>query len=685
MAKLVLDIVTFSGICLLLAWIILFNRSTTDFLFLFTSEGVFSVISILGDLICYVGIAIWYLSIRKGNIPLYFRFVLGGIFFFALTDLYYYYVLYHHIYIVDSSVDFSYLMTLLLVAFGGLLAMRFDKTNFINSNELYSNTGRRSKELITLLCPIIAIIVQGFILAEFLMFISLIVIYIALDSYFESSIKNKDLLKRELQINNELECIIADRTQKLSETNMELHKKNKELSYLSNVDTLTQLYNRRYFLKTLDISIAKLDSDQTISLFYMDLDRFKLINDTYGHQMGDQVLIEISNRLARSTCENSTVARMGGDEFVFAYIGLLDHNSAIEMAKKLISTCSEEIIIDDYVFNPGLCIGVSIYPHDAQTADLLMKNADISLYHAKSQGTNKFAMFDFSINKRTQKRNEIELFLQKGDFFKDLKLFYQPQFSIPDGKLIGMEALIRWISNKNKIMTPVEFIQIAEETDQINEIGIWVLKEAVEQIIDWNTTYGQNLKMGINISPKQLDSTNLFKALNDVTQESRFDPQWLDIEITENIAMDSEYRLSQIFNLFKSIGMSVSVDDFGTGYSSISYLKHYTFDRLKIAKPLIDSMVTNQAGKQIVQAIILLAKTIGINTIAEGVETQEQLDVLTELGCEQIQGFLLGKPMPADEFEALFLSTQGEAFQSLGTTNTHLANFSLVPGQVPNI
>lgn len=204
-------------------------------------------------------------------------------------------------------------------------------------------------------------------------------------------------------------------------------------------------------------------------------------------------------------------------------------------------------------------------------------------------------------------------------------------------------------------MTPAEFIQVAEETDNINEIGIWVLKKAVLQITDWNTRYNQNLKMGINISPKQLNSNNLLDELNQLKQNNAFNPKWLDIEITESITMDGEYRMSQIFNLFKSIGMSISIDGFGTEYTSISYLKHCTIDRIKIAKPLIDSIVTSVKGRQIVQAIVLLAKTIGLRTIAEGVETKEQLDVLAELGCEEIQGFYLGRPVPGEEFEALFL------------------------------
>lgn len=654
-AKLLLDIVIFSLAAILVVWIVFFNWSNEIFSIL-TVDGLFSVVSIMLDILVYIGIVIWYLSIRDGKIPLFVRFISGGIFLFALTDLYYYYMAYNDVYAANTLIDIIYIAMLLSISIGGLLYLYLFKKDPLTPLDLSSNVGHRSKELFILFCPFFVVLMKGFVLSEFLIFIVLTVVYIALNSYIQSTIKTEELLKKELQLNTELESIIAERTQKLHEANIELISKNEELSYLSNTDTLTNLYNRRYFLITLEENIANLQPNQTITLFYMDLDRFKLINDTYGHSIGDRVLVEISHRLDKATCHNTTIARMGGDEFVLSYTGFSNGDAATEMAKTIIANCSEEILINGYFFYPALCIGISIYPNDAQSAETLMKNADIALYHAKSLGLNKFAVYNALIHDKTKKRNEIELFLRQNDFYKDLRLFYQPQFSIPDGKLTGVEALIRWISTEDEIMTPEEFIRIAEETDHINEIGIWVLKNAVKQITEWNTRYHQNLKMGINISPKQLNSTHLLTELNQLAQSSSFDPKWLDIEITESIAMDGEYRMSQIFNLFKSIGMSVSIDDFGTGYSSISYLKHYTIDRIKIAKPLIDSIVVNTMSKQIVRAIIILAETIGIHTIAEGVETKEQLDVLAELGCEQIQGFYLGRPVPGDEFEASFLN-----------------------------
>lgn len=659
-AKLLLDTVVFSYASILLAWIVFFDRSNAIFSFL-TFEGFTSFISILIDLMIYVGIVVWYLSIRTGKIPLYVRLISGGIFFYTLCDLYYYYIAYNNLYLVNSVVDALYMSSLLLVAAGGILELYRNETALIEANLLYNNVGRRSKDVLILLCPILIFFTRGFVLAEVLMFIALFIIYVGLNAYFQAAINNEAMLKKELQLNHELETIVADRTQQLLSANMELHQKNQELHQLSSTDTLTKLFNRRYFLEDLENNIAALTEDETITLFYMDLDRFKMINDTYGHQMGDAVLVEISNRLTQTNHENATIARIGGDEFVFTITGLAGRAAAIDLAKNIIAACSREIHVGDYVFYPALCIGISIYPDDAENAETLIKHADLSLYHAKSRGINKFSMYNALLREKNQRRNEIELFLRKSDFFDNLRLYYQPQFSIPDEKLIGVEALIRWISEDNKIMTPAEFIQVAEETDHINEIGLWVMQEAINQITRWNSTYHQELRMGINISPKQLGSKQLVKELKTLSENRHFNPNWLDIEITENIAMDSEYRFSQVFNLFKSFGFSVSIDDFGTGYSSISYFKTYTFDRIKIAKPLIDSIVSSITSKQIVRAIILLAKTIGIRTIAEGVESRDQIEVLNELDCDQIQGFVLGKPMPANKFETTFLKPQPKA------------------------
>ena len=654
LAKLVLDVIIFSLGAILVIWIVFFNRSF-EILSLLTVEGFFSAISITLDLLVYTGIVVWYLSIRSGKILMYMRLMSGGLFFFTLSDFYYYYTAYNNNYTPDSFSDVAYISTLLIISIGGLLYLYRYNQDTIVTLEFSTNIGKRSKELLIPACFVLVMLTKGFDLTEFLIFTTLFVVYLASNAYIQSTVKTAELLKKEMELNTELESLVSERTQKLREANRKLLAKNRELSYLSNTDTLTNLYNRRYFLSLLEEDLAKLPSGQTVTLFFMDLDRFKLINDTYGHDIGDRVLVEISDRLNRATCDNSIISRMGGDEFVLACTGCSDNATASDMATRIIAACSQEVLINGYIFHPAVSIGISIYPQDASDLETLIKNADIALYHAKSQGINKFAVYNAVIDGQAKKRNEIELFLRKTDFYQDLRLYYQPQFSIPDHKLTGAEALIRWISKDSEIMTPVEFIKIAEETDRINEIGIWVLKKAVLQIIAWNNKYDQNLKMGINISPKQLNSTHLLSELKQLTQNQSFNPNWLDIEITENIAMDGEYRMTQIFDLFKSIGMSISIDDFGTGYSSISTLKHFSFDRIKIAKPLIDSIAVNGKGKQIVKAIVLLAKTIGIQTIAEGVETREQLDALVAVGCEQIQGFYLGRPVPAEEFEALFL------------------------------
>jgi diguanylate cyclase (GGDEF)-like protein len=619
-------------------------------------DGPLSVACIILDILIIVCVAVWFLSVRSGKIPAAIRLLLTGVVLFSLTDLVYYYIAFNNIYVPNSLIDVVYIGTLLLVGLGGLVNLYDRQESMAETGNLAgSRLNRMFKEAAVLLAPGITMAVNGFVLFEAMAYLAVVVIYKGLSLYFEAAIKKEALLREEKRINSELEQIIAQHTQNLREMNDQLCRKNETLSYLSNMDTLTNLHNRRYFLERLSRSIKTAEPQKSIALMYIDLDRFKVINDTYGHDMGDRVLVEISKRLTEFGEPEALVARMGGDEFIYVCEGCGSSKKAEELAKGIIAHCSQNIYIDDYVFCPAMCIGISIYPADAADVGTLLKNADIALYQAKDQGMNRCAVFSQLVKEKTQRRNEIEIMLRQADVNREFSLYYQPQFSLPDQKLIGAEALIRWHSSQHGLIMPDEFIRIAEETDHINRIGLWVLKEAVGQAVRWNQTYQCGLKVGINISPKQLNSTDLLGELRKLIEKKAFDPALLDIEITENVAMEGEYRLSQIFTLFKSIGMSVSIDDFGTGYSSVAYLKRLTFDRVKIARPLIDAVAADQRSEQIVRAIVLLAKTIGIKTIAEGVETKAQLETLNSLGCEQAQGFLLGHPMPADAFEETFL------------------------------
>ncbi len=278
------------------------------------------------------------------------------------------------------------------------------------------------------------------------------------------------------------------------------------------------------------------------------------------------------------------------------------------------------------------------------------------MYRAKSQGYNKYQFYDPFFNRQLDKNNEIERLLRKAQIDKDFDLFYQPQFSLPDKKLIGAEALIRWKSTEHGYILPSEFIPIAEEIDYISEIGKWVMTEAIRQGGKWNREHGLQLEIGFNISVKQLGEESFAATLESLASAEGFNADWIDAEITESFMISDKHKVRTVFEMFNRLGISVSIDDFGSGYSSYGYLNELPFDRIKIDKSIIDKISPdNYSANQVLKAIINMAKAVGVKTIAEGVETKKQLDILMELGCDQVQGFLFGRPVPPDIFERRFI------------------------------
>ncbi|WP_297990010.1 bifunctional diguanylate cyclase/phosphodiesterase, partial [uncultured Anoxybacillus sp.] len=301
---------------------------------------------------------------------------------------------------------------------------------------------------------------------------------------------------------------------------------------------------------------------------------------------------------------------------------------------------------------------IAVYPFDGETSDTLMKHADIAMYRAKEQGKNQYQFFNSEMDRIVLQKTIIETALHEAIEKKQFTLFYQPQFDVQTKELIGMEALIRWIHPKLGTISPSIFIPIAEETGQIIPIGEWVIEEACRQMKSWNEQTGRSLRISVNISPKQFLKENFVEHIHSVLQNTPLPPRQLDLEITEGVAVFKEQYTIHKLQQLKQLGVHISIDDFGTGYSSLSYLRKFPIDRLKIAKPFIDGITEEKEDVAVVKAIIVLAKNLKLRVIAEGVETLQQLDLLRSLQCDEIQGYVLGKPLPADGFEKTYMKNQ---------------------------
>lgn len=644
--QLFVDTLAISLSCLFLIFIIFLNKDLYN-ISVFAKDGWISVVSIITDFALFTGVAVWYLSSRTGKIPITMRFIAGFIVLFSFTDIIYYYIYFKNIYIPNSLIDSFYMAALLGIAVSSVM-MPVTINKEVPQKFSIGNMGYTRKGLFLFLMPAAAILFEGFILEDIIFCGLIITSHIAFSHFSQSSFLNAQLLDREKSINLDLEIKIAERTKELVE-------KNTQLDFLSNKDTVTNLYNRRYFLQEMETRILQLRSDERMALAFLDLDRFKTINDSYGHYVGDQILIELAKRLIAFENPNILVARLGGDEFVIAFDGKFTQHDTEVMLQQVVLKCAEPIHVGEYTFEVTVSVGVSMYPVDADSLDRLLRNADMAMYQAKKEGNNRIIVFSDILNLKNREKNKIELNLKKADFDNEFTLYYQPQFTIPGKRLIGMEALLRWKCPGKGFISPAEFIPIAEEINSIIPIGDWVMTHAVSQIAQWNRQYNTNLKMAVNVSPKQLDTADFSRQILSVLAFEGIPAEWIDVEITEGVALEGNYKISKIAEQFKGTGITISIDDFGTGYSSLSYLKMFPFHRVKIALQLIDNILIDRYDLQIVRSILLLAESIGVECIAEGVETEEQFDLLHGLGCRQMQGYYLGRPVPAAEFEKLFL------------------------------
>lgn len=423
------------------------------------------------------------------------------------------------------------------------------------------------------------------------------------------------------------------------------------IHYLVNFDPLTGLPNRLQMDDHLQytLSLAK-RNDGFFALMFLDLDHFKNINDTLGHSIGDKLLIELSKRLTASLRDQDTVSRMGGDEFIILLPGS-DVNGTIQVAQKLLHSIAQTFFIEEYQLSITASIGIALYPNDGVDIEMLSKNADTAMYRAKDDGRNSYCFFTPEMQANSHRILQLSNALHHALARNELHLVYQPQLSASAERIVGAEALLRWQHPEFGAVSPAEFIPIAEENGMILSIGEWVLRTTIFQAKSWIDNGQLPIIVAVNISAIQFRHPNLPDLITSILEEAGLAPQYLEIELTEGIAMSNPQVAINTMNDLHERGIRMSIDDFGTGYSSLSYLKKFKVYKLKIDQSFVRDVHTNPEDKAIVSAIINMARSLELQTIAEGVETQEQLEYLREQGCDEIQGYYYSQPLLPNEFE----------------------------------
>lgn len=436
---------------------------------------------------------------------------------------------------------------------------------------------------------------------------------------------------------------------------IERKRHEQRLSYLANYDSLTGLVNRELFKERLGRALIRANRNNAlVALFLIDLDRFKTINDTLGHDAGDELLIQVARRLEQCTRDEDTVARLDGDEFAIITENVSNNDDAIKIADKILNIMRKSFNVQSNDIYVSPSIGISLYPVNAVKAEQLLKCADTAIHSAKDTGRNCYYFYTTDMNKKLLSRLSLEAKLRRAVEKQEFQLYYQPKFNIQTKQLIGAEALIRWFHPEDGMVSPGVFIPMAEELGLIAAITDWVLHEACSQNYAWQQAGYAPIRMAVNLSPKQFNQNNVAERISEQIRQTNLSPEYVELEITEGALMNDVVKSNEVLKALKDQGIHISIDDFGTGYSSLSYLKKFYLDTLKIDQSFVRDMLEDQDGSAIVSAIIAMANSLRLNVIAEGVETETQMSYLAEKNCQYAQGYLLGKPVPAHEFTHFF-------------------------------
>ena len=426
------------------------------------------------------------------------------------------------------------------------------------------------------------------------------------------------------------------------------------LQHMAHHDALTDLPNRNLFLDRLQQSLNRARwHDRLVAVMFMDLDRFKIINDTLGHNVGDQLLLQLSRRLDKTVRDGDTIARFGGDEFAILLDDIDSDSHISSLAQKLLDTLTEPFKINKQDLYVTASIGVSIFPNDGEDSETLLRNADVAMYRAKDLGKNNYQFYSDDLSARIFERLTLENHLRHALERNEFALYYQPQIDARTQKISGVEALLRWEHPDLGLVMPNNIVPLLEETGLIEKVGHWVLETACQQSRVWHDAGWSYLHMSVNISSRQFNNTDFISSLHDIINQTEINPEFLELELTESMLMRNASTTVNALHSLGGLGVRFAIDDFGTGYSSLTYLRRFPIDTIKIDSSFIHDVTDNPDDAAIASAIIVMAQSLSLNVIAEGVENQGQLDFLTARDCYYVQGNFFSRPLPAEELTRL--------------------------------
>jgi diguanylate cyclase (GGDEF)-like protein len=440
----------------------------------------------------------------------------------------------------------------------------------------------------------------------------------------------------------------------LEEEHVRLTDASQQIEKLAFFDMVTGLPNRKLFLDRLKQFVERgARTQQAAALAFLDIDHFKRVNDSYGHDVGDQVLAAIADRLLHSVREGDLVGRLGGDEFTILMPGIGSVAEASEAARHLLERLRAPMLVGDHGLSVAASVGISLFPADGEDPTSLLRKADIAMYRAKDSGRNRAVAYDEAMSQSSRERHALELSLRSGELLRQLVLHYQPIVRSGSGEITGAEALIRWQHPERGLLSPMEFLPIAEASGTAEAISDWVLHAACRQAADWRRLFHEHFRISVNLTARAFESPRLLPAIDEILSESGLPAHALELEITETMALLSGGEPIATLNRLRERGVRVAVDDFGIGYSSLSYLRELPIETVKLDSSFIRDLGRRPEDSRIVGAVIQLAHGLGMEVVAEGVEHEEQMAVLELLYCDKMQGFLFSRPLQPERFEEL--------------------------------